>query len=211
MITTITIITILQMLVTIITTMVTIVHMHVYMYVYRYRLRSYLHTYIHTYMHACIHTYIHTYIHAYILHIIYICIYIHTYIYIYIYIYMFPSEGDGMSKSPPEAHDSHSFIQTIQTNAASTSSTIHTADKTSCAGHERKGLTPSDRWAISIRPHSAEVGLKPMASASSQANCAVQANRKGHPCTMRKNRSTSPAGVLPYSEEPARAPRAVVF
>ena len=56
--------------------------------------------------------------------------------------------SNKMSKSPPAAR----FQTILQTIAAFTSSTIHTADTTSCAGHERKGLTPSDRWAISNPP-----------------------------------------------------------
>ena len=80
---------------------------------------------------------------------IYICIYIERERYISRFS---PSAGNGMSKSPPAAQDSHSFIQTIQKIATFTSSTIHTADTTSCAGHERNGLTPSDRWAISNPP-----------------------------------------------------------
>ena len=39
------------------------------------------------------------------------------------------------------------------------------------------------------------------------ANCAVQAIREGHPCTERKNRSTSPAGVLPSVRCPPEAPK----
>ena len=79
------------------------------------------------------------------------------YIYIYIYIshFVFRSFDDRVSKSPPGAgHAEHqrAKLQTIQTIAAFTSSTIHTADTTSCAGHERKGLTPSDQWAISNPP-----------------------------------------------------------
>ena len=127
------------------------------------------------------------------------------YIYIYIYTYS-PSEGNEISKSPPAARDSHSFIQTIQTIAAFTSSTIQTADTPAAQATKERVLHPVIGGQSPIRPHTAEVGLKPMASASSQANCAVQANRKGHPCTMRKNRSTSPAGVLPSSGEPARDP-----
>ena len=127
----------------------------------------------------------------------------------YTHVYISPSEGNEMSKSPPAARDSHSFIQTIQTIAAFTSSTIHTADTPAAQATKERVLHPVIGGQSPIRPHTAEVGLKPMASASSQANCAVQANRKGHPC--KKNRSTSPAGVLPSSEEPARIPRAVIF
>ena len=50
----------------------------------------------------------------------YVCIYVDIYIYIYTH-YIPPSEGNEMSKSPPAARDSHSFIQTIQTIAAARS------------------------------------------------------------------------------------------
>ena len=49
---------------------------------------------------------------------------------------------------------------------------------------KKRVLHPVIGGRSSIRPHTTEVGLKPMASANSKANCAVQANRKGHPCTI---------------------------
>ena len=142
---------------------------------------------------------------------IYVCIYIYIYIYIYIHIVVSPSAGDGMSKSPPAAQiATHSFRQFRQLPPSLHQQFTQLTQPAAQATKERV-LHPVIGGQSPIRPHTAEVGLKPMASASSQANCAVQANRKGHPCTMRKNRSTSPAGVLPSSEEPARVPRAVVF
>ena len=50
-----------------------------------------------------------------------------------------------------------------------------------------------------IRPHNAEVGLKAHGAHWPTAQCK-------QPCTERKNRSTSPAGVLPSGEAPGRRP-----
>ena len=69
----------------------------------------------------------------------YVCMYVGMYLslslYIYIYIYVVRSFDDRMRKSPPGAGYSDNSDNCL----------LHTADSTSCAGLERKGLTPSDR------------------------------------------------------------------
>ena len=93
-------------------------------------------------------------------------------------------------------------IQTIQTIAAFTSSTIHTADTTSCAGHERKGLTPSDRWATSNPPTHREVGLKPKPVPALRPTAQCKQTEKGtHALCAR----TAPR-VLRGSYPPVRSP-----
>ena len=72
---------------------------------------------------------------------------------------------------------------------------------------EERVLHPVHGGQSPIRPHNAEVGLRAHGAPSSLANCAVQAIREGHPCTERKNRSTSPAGVLPSVRRPPGAPK----
>ena len=109
----------------------------------------------------------------------------------------FPSEGNEMSKSPPAAR-----FQTIrtQTIAAFTSSTIHTADTTSCAGHERKGLTPSDRWAISHTPQKWVWSPRPVPALRPTAQC-KQTEKGTHALCAR----TAPR-VLRGSYPPVRSP-----
>ena len=79
--------------------------------------------------------YIYIYIYTYYINIstyIYVYIYIYTY---YINIYFVRSFDDRMRKSPPGAGYSDNSDNCL----------LHTADSTSCAGHERKGLANSDR------------------------------------------------------------------
>ena len=103
----------------------------------------------------------------------------YIYIYIYIsYLTLSPSSGNGMSKSPPAAHDSHSFRQFRQLPPSLHQQFTQLTQPAAQATKERV-LHPVVGGQSTIRPRTPEVGLKPMASASSQAKCAVQANRKG--------------------------------
>ena len=143
---------------------------------------------------------------------LYVSLSLSIYIYIYTYVYLFSLSRQQNDEQVPNRSSiaTHSFRQFRQLPPSLHQQFTQLTQPASQATKERV-LHPVIGGQSPIRPHTAEVGLKPMARASSQANCAVQANRKGHPCTMRKNRSTSPAGVFPSSEEPARVPRAVVF